>query len=221
MPALTIEKKSGYHHKDLRQALLMAALALTVERKSPSFSLRELAAKLGVSHSAAYRHFPDKASLLDALATEGFRKLTDYQLTAMSKAGDDPLAQLYALGTAYVRFAQENEGFFVLMFSPDLPPAGTGSDRVVEDDKAFGNLTAAIVRCQEAGIVMKADPEKLASYLVLSAHGLASYAAQGRAGRFATDYERDDFPARVARLTLTPLLTKPPAPREIAALVQG
>jgi hypothetical protein len=119
-----------------------------------------------------------------------------------------------------VRFAQENEGFFTLMFSPDLPPAGEKSERFAEDERAFGNLTAAISRCQQAGIIIEADPGKIASYLVLTPHGLASLAAQGGAGRFAENFGKDDFAYRSAYLTLAPFLTKQLQPEQIAALLE-
>jgi AcrR family transcriptional regulator len=109
-------KKSGYHHKDLRNALQHVALRFIAERNGPAFSLRELGVAIGVSHTAVYRHFASKAELLEALTEEGFSELHRYQTAELAKAGSDPLMRLHALGDAYFRFAQENPGAFWLMF---------------------------------------------------------------------------------------------------------
>src|SRR5215470_2775019 len=68
-------KRAGYHHGDLRRALLEASLALVEESGIGALSLREVARKAGVSHNAPYHHFKDRGSLLAALAEEGFAEL--------------------------------------------------------------------------------------------------------------------------------------------------
>jgi AcrR family transcriptional regulator len=67
--------RTGYHHGDLRRALLDASLALVAEGGIGALSLREVARKAGVSHNAPYHHFKDRGSLLAALAEEGFAEL--------------------------------------------------------------------------------------------------------------------------------------------------
>ena len=98
-----------YHHGDLRSALLAAAGELLVERDVAAVSLREVARRAGVSHSAPYRHFPDRDALLAALAAEGFAELSRRMALL-------PVARLEALGQCYVAFALEQPGRFALMF---------------------------------------------------------------------------------------------------------
>src|ERR1043165_3372099 len=71
------EKKSRYHHGDLRNALLDAARSILEEESLANLSLRAVARRAGVSHAAPYRHFPNHESLLAELATEGFAELRE------------------------------------------------------------------------------------------------------------------------------------------------
>lgn len=108
-------EKRGYHHGDLRQALIEAGLALLVQQAADAFSLREVARAVGVSATAVYRHFPDKAALLDALAREGLGKLAEAQRAAARQAGGGQ-AGFAATGVAYVRFALDNPALFRMIF---------------------------------------------------------------------------------------------------------
>ena len=109
----TLEESRPYHHGDLRATLLAAAAELLAAGGVAAISLREVARRAGVSHNAPYRHFPDRDSLLAALAEEGFVEL--------ARRMDGEAGGLAALGQCYVRFAQEQPGRFALMFgaSPD------------------------------------------------------------------------------------------------------
>ncbi|WP_446218315.1 TetR/AcrR family transcriptional regulator [Micromonospora sp. IBHARD004] len=102
----------GYHHGDLRRALLAAAVEAIGESGPAALSLRDLARRAGVSHAAPAHHFGDKAGLLTALAVEGF----DLLAGALARAGDD----LLETGVAYVRFAIDHRAHFEVMFAPGL-----------------------------------------------------------------------------------------------------
>jgi len=101
---------STYHHGDLPPALLKAAGKILEKEGAGALSLRELARRAGVSHNAPYRHFPDRAALLAALASEGFERLRQ-ELEA--HAGQES-------AVAYVRFALENPQRFRLMFGGQI-----------------------------------------------------------------------------------------------------
>jgi AcrR family transcriptional regulator len=105
-----------YHHGDLKTALLAAAAQLLAEGGLAAISLREVARRAGVSHNAPYRHFPDRDSLLAALAAQAFHELADWT----RKSGSQGLA---ALGQRYVEFALAQPGRFALMFSAGLDKA--------------------------------------------------------------------------------------------------
>lgn len=108
--------RQGYHHGDLRAALLDAGLRLLRERSVDDLGLRELAREVGVSAAAIYRHFPDKNALMAALAVEGLERLAQAQRRATRSAGGGP-AGFLGSGMAYVRFAIDNPALFRLVFS--------------------------------------------------------------------------------------------------------
>jgi AcrR family transcriptional regulator len=110
----TVDKP--YHHGDLRAALLDAGLRLLQTRTADNLALREIAREVGVSATAVYRHFPDKAALLAALAQEGLDRLAIAQGHASALAGSTA-AGFKASGLAYVRFAVDNPALFRLIFS--------------------------------------------------------------------------------------------------------
>ncbi|MDT9692119.1 TetR/AcrR family transcriptional regulator [Streptomyces sp. P9(2023)] len=100
-----------YHHGDLRQAVLGAALDVIATDGPSALSLRDLARRAGVSHAAPAHHFKDRAGLLTAVAAEGFGLLAE----ALGEAAD-----LRDAGVRYVRFATEHPAHFQVMFRPDL-----------------------------------------------------------------------------------------------------
>src|SRR5689334_19315662 len=108
-----------YHHGDLANALVAAALGV-VERHGPeAVSMRELAASLGVSRAAPYRHFKDRDALLAAVAVLGFEQLIEGYETALQAPGDG-FARLRQATRVYFHFARERPGLHRLMFESDL-----------------------------------------------------------------------------------------------------
>ena len=109
--------KKPYHHGNLRAALLEAARARLAEGAEATLSLRDLAARVGVSVNATYRHFDSKEALLMELAAEGFDALRAGMLGAVAKLGTaEPIERLHAAGEAYVHFAHQDRALFQLMF---------------------------------------------------------------------------------------------------------
>jgi AcrR family transcriptional regulator len=111
--------KAPYHHGNLRQALLDAALVTVREQGIAGLSLREVARRAGVSHAAPAHHFKDKAGLLTALATEGFIRFAQAQRDARER-GTNPLERFSWTGWAYVMFADQNREYFEIMFRHEL-----------------------------------------------------------------------------------------------------
>lgn len=131
--------KRAYHHGDLRIALVDAGLALLEGRDAEAVSLREVARHVGVSATAIYRHFPDKQTLLAALAQAGFDRLAHQQSAAALAGG---AAGFAASGRAYVRFAIENPSLFRLMFAHT--PAETHPDFASPEGSAAHLLRAGV-----------------------------------------------------------------------------
>ncbi len=106
-----------YHHGDLRRALVVAAREELHEVGRDALSLRAVARRAGVSHTAAYHHFKDKAALLAEIAAEGFVALDASMRDAIDAAGPDPLTRLQAAGRGYVAMAQADPAAYDLMFN--------------------------------------------------------------------------------------------------------
>ena len=104
-----------YHHGDLPRVLLDAAVEAIGEVGPAAVSLRDLARRTGVSHAAPAHHFGDKAGLLTAVATDGFR-----QLAATLRDTYQATGSFLEVGVAYVRFAITNQAHFEVMFRPEL-----------------------------------------------------------------------------------------------------
>jgi AcrR family transcriptional regulator len=109
------EPVRGYHHGDLRRAVLAGALEEVAAKGASSVSLRSIARRAGVSHSAPQHHFGDKRGVLSAVAAEGFDLLA-----AATGAAWDRRRQMLDVGLAYIRFAIGNRAHFEVMFRPEL-----------------------------------------------------------------------------------------------------
>ena len=109
----------GYHHGDLPNALRRAAVEVIEERGAGGFSLREVARRAGVSHTAPAHHFGDMKGLLTSVAEEGFAALHVASLAAIDGI-DDPADQLTALGRSYVSMATTHRGHCEVMFRTDI-----------------------------------------------------------------------------------------------------
>jgi AcrR family transcriptional regulator len=112
-------EKAAYHHGDLKSALVGAALAVVDASGVEAVSLRELAASLGVSRAAPYRHFVDRDALLASVAALGFEALADIYDGALAGAGDGR-ARLRQAMADYIAFANRRPGLHRLMFESDF-----------------------------------------------------------------------------------------------------
>ena len=168
---MSTSKQSRYHHGDLRGALIALALE-TIERSGgEELTLRGLAQRAGVSGMAPYRHFADKASLLEAVARHGFAELRD-QLRAVDDE-EDPTRALIAFGVVYVGFACARPGLFRLMYG-GTPP--TPTDQVVENpETVFDLLTRRIAQLVPPH---RRQMTLLACWSIV--HGLATLLVSGR-----------------------------------------
>lgn len=109
-------QRRNYHHGDLQSSLVDAAERLLEERGAGGISLREVCQCAGVSHAAPYRHFRDKAALMEAVAQAGFEQLARMIREARERHPDSPVRQLRDTGVAYVLWATQNPERTRLMF---------------------------------------------------------------------------------------------------------
>lgn len=167
-----------YHHGNLRDALVTAALDL-LEREGTAFTLRAAAKAVGVSHTAPYNHFPDKAALLAAVAIRGFETLERAVEAARVAAGADPGAQLAATGEAYVLFAAKHPALFRLMFGPRSDDAHSEAVQAASLS-AFEALVRVMRDGIAAGTFRPGDARACAFTAWSLVHGMAQLAIDRR-----------------------------------------
>ena len=168
-----MQPRSSYHHGNLREALLEAAVALIGESGSKTFTLREVARRAGVTHNAPYRHFQDKDELLAAVGTQGFEELTNAMLDAAS-SHKKALTRLKAAGLAYIAFALRRPEHFAVMFDVACKPGASASSAAAE--QSFNTLLEFAKACQREGQLPSGDPLRSALLAWSMVHGIAKLA---------------------------------------------
>ena len=177
-----------YHHGDLRRALLEEA-ARTIQHEGVNgLTLRAVGERLGVSRTALYRHFTDKAALLSAVAREGFRMLRLALVEAWTNGGGGRRG-FEAMGVAYVRFAVANPSHYRVMFGGFLARPSPDPELAEEAAGAFQVLVDSLVAQQQAGLVRKDDPLQLARFIWALVHGIAMLAIDGHFQHEGADAE--------------------------------
>jgi AcrR family transcriptional regulator len=172
-------RRAAYHHGDLREALLKAAVDLIETRGPDGFTLREAARTVGVTHTAPYRHFADKDALLVAVAEDGFRGLYA-AMVARQQGLDDPRARMQAIGIAYVEYAVAHPSHFRLMHGA-LADNCTEPPYVATKGRPFQALLDAIAACHAAGVIPPGPPRRWALSAWAAVHGLAELLISGSA----------------------------------------
>lgn len=174
-------KKTAYHHGDLRAALVESALVLVREHGPDALTLREVAARVGVTHPAAYRHFEDKTALLAALAEDGYVRLGEALAAALAGATKSgPRERLRALASAYVGFALDRPAQYRIMWGPRLNTDGRFPTLEAAIARVFGVVRDELVRGQELGAFRAGLPRDRAIGLWVIAHGYVELVSQRR-----------------------------------------
>jgi AcrR family transcriptional regulator len=168
-----------YHHGDLRRALLAEAIATIRSEGVAGLTLREIGARVGVSRTALYRHFADKAALLEAVATEGFRSFREQLLAAWEAAGHGT-AGLDAMGLAYIRFAVANPAHYRVMFGGFLELKEPHNELAIEAAGAIQALEGALGELQRDGRVRSEATVTMARFVWAVVHGVAMLAIDGQ-----------------------------------------
>src|SRR3954452_3650364 len=119
--------RRGYHHGNLREALIGAALDLIREYGPAGFSFAEAARRAGVSAAAPYRHFRDKDALLTEVARQGFERFADMLAKAWNGGRPNGLSALEEMGRAYLAFARDEPAYYAAMFESGVQPASDPS----------------------------------------------------------------------------------------------
>ena len=166
-----------YHHANLRQTLLDAAVALIGEVGPRAFTLREVARRAGVSHNAPYRHFAGKDELLAIVAAEGFDRLTVSMQNAMAPA-ESARERLVLCGCGYVEFALRWPQHFLVMFDLPHPPVECEEAKAA-GGAAFQVLLDSVAAAQQSGDLPTGELMPLAWTAWSLVHGIAKLAISG------------------------------------------
>jgi len=191
-------RRGRYHHGDLPDALIEAAIALIGERGPAAFSMAEASRRLGVAPSAPYRHFADRDALLAAVAVRAAGLLGE--LLSRQAASGSPEQRLAAAAETYVRFADEQRALFQA-----LAGAGVDKDRYPEIARAAQPISAAFLfPAAELTGGDQAAATRLVSAIVATAHGHALLMLDGT---FGSGQHAADAAARQAAAATLALIT--------------
>lgn len=148
------------------------------EEKGWQFTLREVARRAGVSHAAPYKHFPDKAALLNELALLGFDRLYEALVAAKPRQPNVIRDAFLAIAQAYLDFGKSNPALYRLMFSAE---AGKAADVHLNERAlaAFGVLIALLERGQSEGKLRNRDVRGQATACWAEMHGVTLLTIDG------------------------------------------
>jgi AcrR family transcriptional regulator len=166
---------ASYHHGDLRSALLEAARAELDTDRAGALSLRSLAATVGVSPNAPYRHFATKEKLMAALAAQGFTELT---ARFARQTQGDAAQRMTGYFQDYLEFAAENPGVYQLMFGRDFNPLTCEAELVAAATACFTSLMSAVSHLSQRPMDDPRVKQGAATVWSLS-HGAAMLRADG------------------------------------------
>jgi AcrR family transcriptional regulator len=175
----------GYHHGNLKEALVRAALELIAEKGPAGFTFADAARWAGVSPAAPYRHFRDRDALLADVAKRGF----DAFAAALAKAWNDGRPDLMSafdrMGKAYLDFAKREPAYYSAMFEAGVP---VDTDPALREagDRAFAVLRAAAEKLVALMPAQGRPPALMVALHIWSmTHGIASLFGRGDAARRA------------------------------------
>lgn len=174
--------KRGYHHGNLRQALVEAALELIREKGPGGFTLSQAAKEAGVTPAAVYRHFAGREDLIAEAARQGYEIFADVMQYAYDKGQPSALASFEATGRAYLAFARKYPGHYIAMFesgisvnhSPDLATVAARARGVLE--KAAAELS------QHIPPEKRPPPQMFSAHIWAMSHGVVELFARNSPG---------------------------------------
>jgi AcrR family transcriptional regulator len=186
-------ERRGYHHGNLREALVEAATALIADKGTAGFTIAEAARLAGVSPAAPYRHFRDAEALLAEVALRGFDRFAALLSAAWNNGRPDPVRAFEAIGRAYLAFARDEPAYYAAMFEArivfdDYPPLLSAGDRaftVVRE--AADRLVALLPRDRRPPSLM------MALHVWALAHGIAALFVRGGPSRRKLPMSADEL----------------------------
>ena len=176
-------ERRGYHHGNLREALIRAASSLIAEKGPAGFTFAEAARSAGVSPAAPYRHFRDRDELMADVARQGFDAVRGHAGAGLERRPARRADRLRQVGKAYLAFARTEPAYYSAMFESGLP-LDAHPDLQQAGDRAFAHPA----RPRADAVCRRLPPSKRPPALMVAlhiwslAHGIASLFGRGDAG---------------------------------------
>jgi len=173
----------GYHHGNLKEALIQAALDLIAQKGPGGFTFAEAARSAGVSPAAPYRHFRDRDELLIDVARRGFDQFTQALTRAWDDGRPEPMAAFERVGRAYLDFARSEPAYYSAMFEAGIPHDASPELREA------GEAAFAVLRAAAEKLIARLPPGRRPPALMMAlhiwslSHGIASLFGRADAGR--------------------------------------
>jgi len=183
----------GYHHGNLKEALIRAALELIAKKGPAGFTFAEAARWAGVSPAAPYRHFRDRDELLADVARRGFEQFADQLARAWDDGRPDPMAAFERTGKAYLAFARDEQAYYSAMFEAGIPP-NTSAELSAAGERAFAVIRGATEKLIAPLPAGRRPPALMVALHVWAlSHGIASLFGRGDAARRPLPMSADEL----------------------------
>ena len=177
--------RRGYHHGNLREALIEAALKLILEKGASGVTFAEAARAAGVSAAAPYRHFRDRDALMADVARKGFDRFEAALCKAWDEGRPDIRTAFERMGRAYLAFARDEPAYFSAMFESGLDLSRHPEVKLA-GDRAFEVLRSACERLVALLPPGKRPPALMMALHIWSvSHGIAALFSRGDGARRA------------------------------------
>ena len=172
-PRLARKPQNTYHHGDLRQALVQAALREAEQGGPEAISIKALAKELGVSQPAPYRHFADREALLTAVTAEAFRQFSATLRQQIAKPSKQ--SKLSRLAQATLAFGHRRNGIYRLMFVSRIMACAPKSSELHDAARETFALVLEALEAPAVGLLR----ERAALKIWAALHGVVMLAEQG------------------------------------------
>lgn len=189
-------KKKPYHHKNLKEEIIRTSLDFIGQKGYESISLREIAAKIGVAHTAIYHHYKNKNDLLADIAANEFENLVASVKKRNARSNERSFERLFNYGNMYVEYSLENPNLFKLMLGKQPFELSEYPRLVALAAEALSYLVEIVKECQDDGIVKKGDPLKISLGIWSMSHGLAMLFIDNRIDTLSIYGFKKDFSTR-------------------------
>lgn len=184
-----------YHHGKLRQALIDTAVSVADESGKDTISVREVARRLGVSSGAPFRHFPNRESLMTAVAEEATLRLRLRVERDLRDAPAEPLARLKALGRIFIEWALSHPTQFRLVSARRWFDFDSSASLNAHFDTVRDTTLRLVQQAQDAGQLLPGCTQHLALALRALVYGLSRMQIDGQLPqwRIAPDQQRESL----------------------------